>query len=542
MLHEADRIFSELLSSETRDQQLAKVRFYLAKTHYLNGNVDLSKQHLEKALDFLPANFLDESYLIQAQLAYEQGDVTAATAYLKQISPNAEQGLFAKFNLAIFLLQSGQLDTALDLFDELYPSPESSDVQRSLFDRANLAIGYHYLANNDDETAREYLLKVRLDGPSSHRAMLALGWAYSKAGLHTKAIAYWRELLTRDARNPAVQEALLALAFSYFNNGAKREALETFVQSAAVYGEQINLIDSAQKDLDNNLFREWIDSRGVFGEKVFSRWVVGDVPVTTNAIEYYLQEVTATNEFNQYFHRYQEMYHLQQVLARWLRQIPIYREMLSNHEKRYNRLKPQVDERLKNFVNAGLKEQLSKLQRRVEQGLAEDDLWLLATTDELEVYQDLMRVKDTLDSIPASEFDMEEQYDQWRRIFGASLWKIAEEYGPRRYLLESNLKQAQQAAEEFDLQAASVGQADKVAGTRFLHYDDRINELEQEVNTLNAEIEIVLERSRQAMKQVLVDKLTKRRKELDFLLAQAELSIAKIQDEAINRILESTDE
>ncbi|WP_144393436.1 tetratricopeptide repeat protein [Pleionea sediminis] len=538
MLESAEKIFVELLDENSQNEKLAQVRFYLAKTHYLNGKIEQAESHLERTFEFLPEELVDEALLIRSQIAFQKGDIAASKAFLEEISTESEKGKYAQFNLAVYLLQAGDLEKAVNLFDNLYPNRESNDIERSLFDRANLALGYYYLEKKQAEDARQHLINVRLNGPFSNRAILALGWAYYEGEELAKAIGHWQELTTRDPRDPSVQEATMALAFAYYRNGAKKEALEAFVTAAANFGEQLTLIEKAKTDIKAELFQRWLDSRGIFGDKVFEQWAEGDVPVTGHAIEYYLQEVVTTNEFTQFFQRFQEMSHLKNVLNRWQRQLPVFEQMLANHELRYQTLKPKIDEQASQMLKQNFAEQYESLASIAERQTLSDDLWLLANQEELEVYHDLMRVKKTMDALPADQFDMEDQREQWRRIYGAALWNLAEKYGPKKYRLEKQLKETRAALAELKQQTVSIRTSGQKASSRFLNYDKRIIDLKNQILNLLLAIELRVEQSRKSMELVLLQKLEKREQELDFLLAQTELSIAKIQDEAINRMLE----
>lgn len=539
MLNSAEQIFTQLLSEQSQDKKLAQVRFYLAKTHYLNGQFELAERHLQQACSFLPQDLSDEAFLIRSQMAFERGEYEQSQQLLQQISPDSNQGQFAQFNLAVFLLQQDKVLEAISLFERLYPNKESDDVERSLYDRANLALGYYFLEKKNFEQARTHLLNVRLNSAFSNRALLSLGWAYYENEVQDKAISYWQELSQRDARDPAVQEAAMALAFAYYKRGAKKEALEAFVTAAAMFGEQLSLIESAKNDLKANLFQQWLDSRGIFGDKIFDRWAAGDVPITGHAIEYYLQEAVATNEFNQYFHRFQEMSHLNTVLERWKRQLPVFEQMLANHRLRYETIQPQVAQKTQQMLSEDYAAKINALATEASQRLENNDLWVLANEEELEYYNGLMRIKSIMEQIPTDQFDLEEQREQWRRAYGALMWNMAVNYGPKSHRVKTQVKEAQQAIELLQDQSASMATADTKAATRFLNYDLRIVTLKQRIEQLQLSIEQNRNVARQSMEQVLLEKLNKRKQEIDFLLAQTELSIAKIQDEAISRLLES---
>ncbi|NVJ50201.1 MAG: tetratricopeptide repeat protein [Gammaproteobacteria bacterium] len=540
MLESAETIFAQILDQESRSDIINQVRFYLGKTQYLHGKLEASKQYLTSINEPLKDELEQEKRLILAQIAFEMGLLQQASELLQQVDPSSQPGQYASFNLAVFLLRQDDVAGAVELFDRLYPNRESSDVEKSLYDRANLALGYYFLERQQSEQAREHLLNVRLDSLYSDRALLALGWTYYDSGEKKKAVAHWQELAQRDVRSPAVQEALMALAFAYYQNGAKKEALEAFVTAAATFGEQLSLIAKARKELGAEFFQRWLDERGIFGDKVFAKWASGDVPVTDMAIEFYFQEVVASNEFTQEFQRYQETSHLLSVLHRWQRQLPVFEQMLSNHQLRYQSLQPQITARQQQIVRDDISQEYKQLKQQAESRLAADDIWVLANEEELELYNDLMRLKGSLEKLAAAGFDVEEQQEQWRRVYGALYWKLADQYGPKRYHVEKTIAQTGQAISDLKSRNQSLSQAEQKAASRFLNYDQRIIQLRQRMTLLIDAIYQQQQLSEQRMLQVLTDKLNKREQELDFLLAQTELSIAKIQDEAVNRLLETT--
>ena len=60
----------------------------------------------------------------------------------------------------------------------------------ALKDRANLALGFAYLQKKNPQKARLALERVRLSGPYSNKALLALGWADAQLGDYKSALAY----------------------------------------------------------------------------------------------------------------------------------------------------------------------------------------------------------------------------------------------------------------------------------------------------------------------------------------------------------------
>ncbi|MEE4246776.1 MAG: tetratricopeptide repeat protein [Kangiellaceae bacterium] len=537
MLSSAEQLFVELLAQDIQGERLAQVRYYLAKTNYLNGRYQQAERFLNQALAYLPSELQDDAYLMQGQLALNKEQLTPAQAAFEKISPNSQAGRFAQFNLGLIYLQQENVEPAIELFDQIAPLANDSEVSKSLYDRANLALGYYFLQQKNSSLAKSYLFKVRLDSLFSNRALLALGWTFLEEKELAKAITYWQELLKGDGRDPAVQEAAMAIAFAYYENGAKKEALESFVTAAALFGEQLTIIAAANDDIEQSLFDRWLQSQTGQGERIFQRWFTGDVPITGHAIEYYIQEVVASNEFNQFFHRFQEMSHLNNVLIQWSIELPVYEQMLSNHQQRYQIIEPKVLARVKLAQSGNFSQQFEQLASEAERRLREDDVTVLADEEELELFNDLARLRGSIDKVEANGEDMSEQREQLRRVYGALLWQQWSNYGPKSYHVKKSISQARAALDNFAKQTNDIAVSQNYAKNRFNNYDRRIEAIRNKIDGLVGQINISRDKARVEMKRILAKVLDKRKQELDFLLAQTELSIAKIQDEAVDLIL-----
>ncbi len=538
MLNSAESIFIELLKTETQDTVLAQVRFFLAKTQYLNGHPEAAEIHLNNAAKHLSGELLIEAQLIQSQIQFLKGNIDSAVAILKNISFDSKHGQFARFNLAVISLKQGQLEQAQELIEGFRINRSSEDVEKSLKDKINLAFGYFHLERKQFDQAYQYLSQIRLESIVSNRALLALGWIYYESQMHDKAIGLWQELSQRDHRDAAVQEALMAVAFAYYKNGAKKEALESFVTAAASFGTQLNIISQATSQLEGELFANWLNSKGVQGNNVFDKWVAGDVPVTDLPIEYYLQQVVATNKFNEWFKRFQELSHLLLVLDKWSRRLPVFEQMLANHQLRYQTIKPKAQAHLSQVVDQSYFEQMALWNSIISDKLQQDDLMLFATEDEIALGNDFDRISETIKKLELAGIDLEDQKEQLRRVKGSLIWTLGDEYGPRKQKLMVAKEDAENALKNFRLQVEKMQQAESKASGRFANYDQRIIGLKQQIDDLKLAIEQQNQVATFEMKTVLSSHLNKRKQELDFLLAQTELSIAKIQDEAINKLLE----
>ena len=84
---------------------------------------------------------------------------------------------FGKFNLAMALFAAGDIREARIKLDQIGRELVNDPLEHALRDRANLTLAYDYLREADGSAALPVLQRIRLDGPFSEEALLALGWA-----------------------------------------------------------------------------------------------------------------------------------------------------------------------------------------------------------------------------------------------------------------------------------------------------------------------------------------------------------------------------
>lgn len=227
-------------------------------------------------------------YSLWGRLYLRQRNYADAVIALDKQPAVAGDGLFDHYNFGIALLETGQRDRGLALIDEIGYLPMESEEHRVLRDRVNLSMGWYWLSQDQGGTAREYFRRVRLEGPHSSMALLGLGWAEltadgkpqqarferrvlcekpevppdalmrllsdryaachpgEKPGVfetthrfafdtaehgprrYLEALRPWQVLSGRDAHDPAVQEALLAVGYALEKRQAMAETEQAY--------------------------------------------------------------------------------------------------------------------------------------------------------------------------------------------------------------------------------------------------------------------------------------------------------------------------
>ena len=232
----------------------------------------------------------------------QSGNVDSVDAY-RYMNDSVEAvrtSAYRRFNLAVAMVHSGDEVKGLSLLDLVGRLKSSDGDLLALRDKANLTLGWHFLQARQGTTAMGILGRVRSEGRYSSTALLGMGWAQlapageklarvrlsndtdssaaeslpaplknsltqlgvlepemrgevgpksftqdtapldRQDGLR-RALKFWTVLAERDARNPEVQEGLLAIAYAF--DGLYQDA-----NARDAYARAIAALETQKKD------------------------------------------------------------------------------------------------------------------------------------------------------------------------------------------------------------------------------------------------------------------------------------------------------
>lgn len=116
--------------------------------------------------------------MLRSQLYLKQNRFAQAERSLSRYRGSFDDQPYAEFNQAIALLKQGNSEEGAALLDKVGNMRTDEDTLLALRDLANYTLGNWFLNNEQAGTAIPLLKKVRVEGPYSNKALLALGWAY----------------------------------------------------------------------------------------------------------------------------------------------------------------------------------------------------------------------------------------------------------------------------------------------------------------------------------------------------------------------------
>lgn len=228
MLLAAERTLDSLQGGLSIRQLEDMGRLLLARQYRQRGEPAAAAAQLAKMSGELDAVLEHERQLMLALAALESGNADEALRRYGKLQGEEGGILLARFNYAALLLRSPQADHGLALLQALGERSEQSASIQALRDRANLLLGYHFLREQQYQDAERFLQRVRLTGPYSRAALLALGWAELDQRGAKYAMVPWMELLAEGRGDSLDEEAQLAIAAAIASKGASERVIKHY--------------------------------------------------------------------------------------------------------------------------------------------------------------------------------------------------------------------------------------------------------------------------------------------------------------------------
>jgi tetratricopeptide (TPR) repeat protein len=386
---EAENIFNRLLAGPVPQSVSNRAYFYLARSRYQRGFVDDAWRNLERIRGPLPGNFEPERRLLASNVLMAQGRYGEAVVQLTGWTDQEGWSDYARFNLGVALIRSGQTELGRDFLGEVGGMPGATEEQLALRDRANLALGFASLQQHDAEGAVAALNRVRLDGPFTNRALLGLGWAESDARRPERALVPWLALRDSKVLDSAVQESFLAVPYAYTQLAANGQAAQQYQLAVQAYAAEGKRIDESIAAIRQGGFLDSILEAVPRTNDVGWFWQLQKVPDAPHTR--YLYQLLASHEFQEGLKNYRDLRIMQRNLDRWRDSLEAFDDMISareqamiDHESRKQALLARTD-------IPAFEQRQAELAARASAIESGRDVAALATGDEARQWQDRMR-------------------------------------------------------------------------------------------------------------------------------------------------------
>ncbi|VAW73613.1 hypothetical protein MNBD_GAMMA14-360, partial [hydrothermal vent metagenome] len=171
MLDEAEQRFQALLGPDTSLDLRNRAWFYLTKISYQHGLYEKAANAFKRVEITKNKPMQAELAVLGANIYMAMGKDNMATEILDKAPAPKGWKEYLQINKGIAQLRAGDIKAGQATLDKLGKENTHDDELVALRDRANLALGYQLLRENESEQARKYLNRVRLRGPFMQEAL-----------------------------------------------------------------------------------------------------------------------------------------------------------------------------------------------------------------------------------------------------------------------------------------------------------------------------------------------------------------------------------
>ena len=525
---EAAEIFERLLADNVNQEVRDRTWFFLAKIWRQRGYLDKAQQALDNIEGELPKNIEREAKMLQAQLLIDGGEYDRAIALLQEWKGKTEWSRYAQFNLGVAMVRSGRIDTASRVLAELGDIDPWNEELTSLRDKANLALGYALLQDEQPRAAKEFLQRVRLDGPFSNKALLGVGWADAELDSYERALVPWMELRGRNLLDPAVQESMLAIPYALAQLDSISQAADHYLNAIEAFYEETNRIDRTISHIESGQFfddfvvDDPLDSTGWY-------WRMEQLPEGPEGR--YLFHLLATHEFQEGLKNYRDLNYLWNNLDDWMDNIQVYANMLETRRLAYLERLPEVDAALERADLEGM------VDRKLEYDSVLNDIersndWLaLANTREFEMWGEITGLENT-PALSANIPEAEEVRDKIELLKGVLQWDVERQFKDRLWRIRRDLRQTGEALVETQRSRRQVDDSMQKQPLEFEAFNERVYGLEPRIEGMKMRVGDAMAEQRAFLQAIAVGELQAQKQRLDIYTVQARFALAAIYDRA----------
>ncbi len=537
---EAGEIFARLIDGHATPAVRDRAWYFVAKIRYQRGFMAEAEAALGQVGNALPADLEDDRRLLQASLLAAREDHQGAARVLGTIAGQGAAGHYARFNLGVALVKSGQAKEGMALLDGVgqsqtpppLPAGASETVAneefQSLRDRANLALGYAALREQKPEDARGYLERVRLAGLQSNKALLAYGWAADEMKNPKLALVPWTELAQRDATDEAVLEALIAVPYAYSELRAYGQALDRYNDALAAFERESRGLDEAIAAIrSGELLGSLLDAT----PGVPLGWFASLDRLPKGPHSARLASVLATHEFQEGFKNYRDLQFLAANLADWADKLGVFDDMLANRRQAYAERLPKVLAQADASGIGPLQQRADALAVELTDAEQAGDAAAFADEREREQLMRLARVQATL-AQAEGDATFDDARERARRVAGAMTWQLSQALPERLWNAQKAMAATNAAIAEVRRHQAALAQAQRDEPARFDAFAERIQALGPRLQTLIPQVAELRAEQQGVLQELAVALLREQKERLAQYTSQARFAVAQLYDRA----------
>ncbi|MEA3242356.1 MAG: tetratricopeptide repeat protein [Pseudomonadota bacterium] len=527
MPNQAERRFDRLLDQNTDAELRNRIWYYLTRISYQRGHYRRALGNLRKIDKLDDKSIGTELALLNANLHMALGENDKAAAVLENTRDSDGGEEYLRINRGIALLRAGELEEGRKTLDKLGKVDADNEELRALRDRANLGLGYELLRAGDAEQARDYLNRVRLQGPFIQAALLGAGWADAERGDYKQALTPWLELLELASYEAPVQEAHLAVPYAFAQLGDGKHAIYFYEQAIDYFDEEQQQLEAAIQGTQSGELLSLLSQAdtGNSGGWLHDTPTLEGVPSGR-----YLVDILSSHSFQEPLKDYRDLGYLQQLLQQWLENIDLYYDMVDARRLAYQQRSPLIRQRLEKQEAKALYQRWQDYQSLTLAQHGSGDPLDLATGKEKRQWRTLRKVQATLASL-APEPRHTNMLAKASWLQGILYWQIQADYKARLWDVKKQLQSLEGPVTEATSKHLQVSEALDHVKVGFDGYDRRIAAMRERILALLPDIQTSRDNASDQLQRLALKELETRRQRLASYRVQARYALARSYDQ-----------
>jgi len=503
--------------------------FRLARIYFQKDQPVNALYAVERISGAVPPEIREDLDFLRAQILMANGRFAEAAGILRDLQAAKSLEGFATYNLGIALIKDGKELEGRQYLDRTGQITSNDELTLSIKDKANLVLGSKLLQEKNFEGAKLVFDRVRLNGPFSDRALLGSGWADALQGRFERALVPWSTVVTREVTDASVQEAMLAVPYSYGKLNVTGKAALMYGSALEKFGSEVDKLGTSIESIREGRFLQALVREEV---KQDADWVVRlrELPHTPET--YYLLDLMASHDFQESLKNYLDLEQLRTKLGSWERDLDAFEEIIAQRRAYYEPLLPVIDRefrRLDSQMRLRL-EQRDRIEQRLKAMLVVPRPDYLATAGERIIYEQIALLERKLTAGGAAvPGDVEARIARMR---GVLHWNIHTEYDRRFTEAHTHLRDLNGEVVRLKREYAAFVRTRQAATQSCEGYDDLIRRQRSLIRAAREKVGDLMARQGHMLETMAVNELTARRERLAEFQIKARFGMADSYDRA----------
>ncbi len=529
MHQRAGRAITAVIEGNVEEEIRNEAIFRLARIYFQKDQPLNALFAVERISGAVPAHIRDDLAFLQAQILMANGRFAEAALILKKLQGVKNLEGFSTYNLGIALLRDGKEQKGRQYLDLTGQIDSKQTLTLAIKDKSNLVLGSKLMEEEKFEAAKLILDRIRLSSPFSNRALLGSGWADAFKERYQRALVPWSLLVTREATDASVQEALLALPYAYGKLNVHSKAALLYGSALEKFNAQVDKLDASIKSIREGHFLKALVREEL---KQDANWVVKLRQLPQTPETYYLLDLMASHDFQESLKNYLDLEALRKRLAAWEGDLAAFEEIIATRRAYYQPLLPAIDHRFRQ-LDSQMRlrlEQRDHIEQRLNAMLVVPRPDYLSTSQERVAREQMTKMEQHLSGIntPASA----KIKTRINRLRGVLNWNIHTQYDGRFTEAHKHLRALNDEVALMKKQYAVFVRTRQAATQSYEGYDGTIRSLRYRIRAGSEKVAALMARQGHQLEVMAVNELSRRRERLAEFQIKARFAMADSFDRA----------